>query len=298
VEDQCFGRRHFWDNDEVTMETIIGLGGAGCNIVEAFSKYPQYKTYMIDTEPRPAANFFHLATQSSHEEYEVSCPLVDEYFKSVEGPCLFVLGGGGNTSGVSLAILQQLSNFSKDVSILYVHPDLEDLHGQTRLQHNVVFGVLQEYARSGALSKIYIIQNEKLEEVLQQVPVIGYHQKINDLLVSTLHMINVFNNTNSEFDTFKEVPESARISTLGVFDVEKNEEKLFFDLTTPRERCYYFAINREQLETDGTILKGIKEKVKQRLDGKTRITYGIYSTSYKEPYGYCLHHSSLVQPSK
>ena len=30
------------------MQTIIGLGKAGCNIADKFSQYPQYTTYKID----------------------------------------------------------------------------------------------------------------------------------------------------------------------------------------------------------------------------------------------------------
>ena len=28
---------------------VVGLGKAGCNIAKAFSKFPQYETYGIDT---------------------------------------------------------------------------------------------------------------------------------------------------------------------------------------------------------------------------------------------------------
>lgn len=279
------------------METIIGLGAAGCNIAKAFSKYPQYSIYMIDSEPHDGTSSFLMEACSSHEEYEKKCPSFAKFFSQVSGDCLFVLGGGGAISGASLATLQQLKKYanSDSISILYVHPEQEELQGLTALQHNIVFGILQEYARSGLLEKMYVVQNCFLEEVLQEIPVIGYHEKLNELIVSSFHMINVFNNSKSEFDTFKKIADPARIATFGVFDIEKNEEKSFFNLTMPREKCYYFAINREKLKTDGTILKGIKDTIKKRMDGKTRITYGIYSTKYEDAYAYCVHHSSLVE---
>ena len=34
------------------MDTIIGLGSAGCNIADAFAKHPQYKTYKIDVKKK------------------------------------------------------------------------------------------------------------------------------------------------------------------------------------------------------------------------------------------------------
>ena len=63
----------------------------------------------------------------------------------------------------------------------------------------------------------------------------------------------------------------------------------------PREMRYYYAVNRERLETDGTFLKNLKKSMADKLDGKTRISYGIYSTDYADSYGYVVQRSSLVQ---
>ena len=275
------------------MDSVIGLGKAGCRIAERFKNYPQYSVYMISDQPRESENFFLLEKRDSHEEYELSCPDFDDFFHGVGDSCLFILAGGTKISGASLKILWHLRD--KDVSILYIHPDADGLVGLTALRHNIVFGVLQQYARSGVFSQMYISQNSALESILQDIPVIGYHDKINDLLVSTIHMINIFNNTESEFDTFKEISDAARLATIGVVDIEKSQESLFFNLTMPREKCYYYAINREKLESDGTLMRSIKEQVRARLDGKTRVTYGIFSTEYESSYGYCVHYSSLIQ---
>ena len=32
------------------MDTVIGLGKAGCAIADKFAQYPQYKTFKIDSE--------------------------------------------------------------------------------------------------------------------------------------------------------------------------------------------------------------------------------------------------------
>ena len=274
------------------METIIGLGGAGCSIAKAFERYPQYSTYLIDTENHKNKNSFLMKKQDSHEEYEKNCPDLRSFFSSVSGPCLFVLGAG-KISGASLAVLSQLRQHP--ISLLYIHPDEDCMMGEPGLLHSTVFGVLQEYTRSGMFEKMYIVQNSMLESVLQEVPVIGYHDKLNNFLVDTIHMVNVFNNTKAEFSTFRDVAPAARISTFGVVDVEKNEEKLFFSLTMPREKRYYYGINRGQLETDGSFLRDLKDKMKEKLDGKTRISYGIYSTEYENSYGYVSCFSSLIQ---
>lgn len=278
------------------METIIGLGSAGCAIAREFGQYPQYEIYTIDSAPVEKGRdlkHFHMAEQNDHESYESDCPSLEGFFKSITSPCLFVLGGGGDISGASLKILQSLKD--KEVSILYIHPDEENLQGNIKLQHNLVFGVLQEYARSGVFKQLFVVQNSKLEEILEDLPVIGYFKKINNFVVSAIHMVNVFANTDSEFDTFRAPDTAAAISTFGIVDAETTEEKLFFELKKPREKRYYYAISRTDLETDGTLLKKIKENLKKKLDGLTKISYGIFSTSYDANYGYCVYSSSLIQ---
>ena len=278
------------------METIIGLGGAGCALANEFKQYPQYEVYTIDSAPSGDSKdprHLQLQERESHEEYEAFCPSFKKFFSEINTPCLFVLGGGGAISGVSLRVLEELAHHR--VPVLYVHPDEEELLGITRLHHNLVFGVLQEYTRSGALEKLYIVQNAKIEEILEDLPVIGYFKKINNFIVSAVHMVNVFTNTDSEFDTFRALDPAARICTFGVSDADAIEEKPFFDLKKSREKRYYFGISRTELETDGSLLKKIKENLKKKLDGLTKVSYGIYSTSYEANYGYCVHSSSMIQ---
>jgi len=275
------------------METIIGLGGAGCAIAKQFQEYPQYQVYLIDTEKHDHHKYLHIPEQKTHQEYEQACPPSDEFFDDVGGSCLFVMSGAGKLSGASLRLLYSLR--AHNVSILYVHPDADDLQGEVLMRHNLNFGVLQQYARSGLFNKMYLVQNSKLEEILDDLPVIGYFKKINDYMVSTIHMINVFANTSSEFDTFRDCDESARIVTFGIVDPETVEEKLFFDLKMPREKRYYYGINRTELETDGSLLKKVKENIRNKLDGLTKVYYGIFSTNYESSYGYCCFSSSLIQ---
>ena len=63
----------------------------------------------------------------------------------------------------------------------------------------------------------------------------------------------------------------------------------------PREVRNYYAVNRERLETDGAFLKELKKSMAAKLDGKTRISYGIYSTDYNDSYTYLVQRSSLIQ---
>ena len=120
----------------------------------------------------------------------------------------------------------------------------------------------------------------------------GYNDKLNDLIVSTFHMINVYSNIDPVVDNFSNFKEQTRISTIGITNLE-NEKKLFFSLDSVREMRYYYAINRKKLETDGTLMRKITENVKNEKD--IDVSYGVYATDYADDYVYCVANASMIQ---
>jgi len=276
------------------MDTIIGLGSAGCNIADEFAKYSQYKTYKIDCDLKGLRQdgLYDMPWQDSSERYEEKCPDMTNFFKDVYGDVLFVVGGSGNISGAALSILQYIKHCN--INILYIRPDLESISVTKMKQEWVVFNVLQEYARSGVFNRIYLVDNSKVEENLGNVPVIGYYDKLNSMIVSSLHMINVYNHIEPVVNTFSKPLAGRRISTIGFYDTESNENKLFYLLDNVDEMRYYYAINKEKLETDGDILKKIRKQIKS----KTETSYGIFSTNYDQDYVYTVANSSEIQRQK
>tara|TARA_R110000782_G_scaffold122539_1_gene213904 strand:+ start:404 stop:1204 length:801 start_codon:yes stop_codon:yes gene_type:complete len=260
-------------------------------------QYPQYSVYQIDTDPRDGEHVYLLEKQDSHELYEQNCPDFKDYFSKIKTSCLLVVGGSGHTSGAVLRIMQQLHNI--EVNVLYIRPDTELLSETKRLQEKIVFGVLQEYARSAVINKIYLVQNSKIEEILGNLPVIGYYDKINSLITHTIHMINIFKNSRSVMNTFSLAMDAARIATFGVVNLNNSEEKQFYDLNIPRERVYYYALNRKKLEEEGDLLKLITQQVRDRTDGGlVKASYGIFATDYEEDYVYSVIHTTMIQSEK
>ena len=275
------------------METIIGLGQAGCNIAGKFLQYPQYDVYRIDSENHKGPKFKKIIEKSSHEEYEEACPSFKRFFKNAKPPYLFIVGGGSTISGMSLRMLQQLD--SKDINILYVKPDLSLMPQVKQIQDRITFNILQEYTRSAVFKRIYIVSNSVLEDILGDVPIVGYYEKLNDLIVNTIHMINVYKNTKPVMNTFSESIETARISTFGLIDIDTGEKKLFYSLQLPRELVYYYSIDEKQLEMDGKLLKKITDQIKEEQESKIKVSFGIYPNNYKQNYGYVVSHATLVQ---
>lgn len=277
------------------IRNIVGLGNAGCNIADAFSKTDsQYKIYKLDVGLKKTIKSFPLKMYENPEDYEKYPPKLKTFFKSITGDVLFVIGGSGNVSNASLAILEQLKHCT--IHVLYVKPDLSFLGLQAKLQENMVFGVLQELARSGVFKRLFIVSNPHIERALGGIPLIGHHGKINEVIVSTFHMINTLRRLKPVSCTGAPPPVGARISTFGFVDLEKNKDYMFFPLDTITDMVYLYTYNQEILESKKNLLSEIKTNIKTRVgEEKKRVTFNVYATNYKDSFVYFLGHTSVIQ---
>jgi len=271
---------------------IVGMGRAGCAIADCFSKFGQYETYKFDHDIH-GENCFHVPRQKSHEEYEKNCPDFKKSLQKVTGDVIFILCGAGSITGCALKLLEQFSGVS--ITVLYIEPDLSLLSETEALQERIVKNIFQEYARSGVFERIYLVSNAAVEKCIGDVPIISYYEAINQAIVNTIHMVNIFKNSEPILGTFSQPHEIARVSTVGVLNVEENEEKWFYDLQIPRDVVYYYGINEDDLRTDGTLFKTIKEYIRGKLEDNINVSYGVYQTNYEQKYCYCVKYSSVVQ---
>ena len=162
------------------METIIGLGNCGCSIAKKFIKYPQYEVFLVDTEPHNHRRSLRIHEEDSPEKYEKTLPELHYFFKDVQGPILFILSASGYISGASLMVLRHLSDLS--TTIMCIKSNIDLLSDIQKMQQKIVLNVLQEYARSNLFEKIYIIDNEKVEEIIGDFTVFNYYDKVNELI--------------------------------------------------------------------------------------------------------------------
>ena len=93
------------------MQTVIGLGQAGCNIADQFKQYPQYKTMKIDVGLKKTKNSFGLKPQTSPELYEEKLPRgIIKYLQEEVMPETLFITSCGMVSGASLSILQKIKD--------------------------------------------------------------------------------------------------------------------------------------------------------------------------------------------
>ena len=270
---------------------LVGIGAAGCRIVDSFSVYPQYKRHYVDSDASNRENFFYIRPQASHEEYEAQYESLD--FSHVSGNVTVVLAGCGKISGVSLKLLQDLSHC--DVTLLYIKADLVSADETAVTREKIVFGVLQEYVRSGLLDRMYIVKNSLVESVLGSVSIANYWQEINQVISSTYHMLNVFENTEPLLSTVTDDKDTIKICTMGVVAFSSFDEKTFYDLENTRSKKYFFGISQKTLDEEKDLLHKIRSYVADKAGEKCRSCFAIHSTDYEQNYIYVSHHASYVQ---
>ena len=144
---------------------VVGLGKAGCNIARVFKKFPQYETYGIDVTTEADIT---IRKRATHEEYEKHFPSLKKKLKFSKKEVTVIIGGSGAISGASLRLLEQLQD--NNLSVIYIQPDLDLLSEVQTMQERIVKNVLQEYARSGLLEVIYLINNGLVEQGVGEVP--------------------------------------------------------------------------------------------------------------------------------
>jgi len=274
------------------METIIGLGKAGCAIAEKFSQYSEYEVYKMDVGLKRTPRTYGLKVANNPETHEESIGSLKRFFKDVSDDVLFVVGGSGAISGASLRILEQVKKC--DLYVLYIYSDPELLGETARMQQRLTLNVFQEYSRSGVFQRVILVDNTRLEEILGDLPIIGFYESLNELVVPTIHMVNVLSRSDSIMDNISPPHDISRIVSYGLVDFETGTENLFFPLDNVREKVYYYAINEDKLKEQGGIHKKIIAQVKANAEN-TKTTYGIYSTQYDQDYVYCVAYSSMVQ---
>ena len=261
---------------------IIGLGSAGTNIANKFKKWPQYDVILPSMD-----------TYETVEEQEENTPDFSELFKNVKGEVWFIVCGISKQAASSLKILEKIKHCN--IKVLYIQPDLGLAANMARKRERVVYKVLQEYTRSGLLDSMYVISNPRLSEIVGHGSIINYYDNMNDAMSSVVHYYNIYRNTQPVFGQTHKTKDISRIRTFGIYDLEKNEEKLFFPLDNTTETCYIYNITKEELENNHNLLPKIKERAKERVSDEVITSFSIFSTDFEENFCHVVAYTHFIQ---
>ena len=277
------------------MISIIGIGNAATKIARLFSETNNYEVYSLNSSiKRSSKRNFRLKHFEEPEEYEQNVPDLSSFFADISDDVQVIVVGSSYSSNYTLGILSQIRD--KNIEVFYIKPDSELLTGTPKLVENAVFGVLQEYARSGLFKSLTIISNLEIEKSLDNIPIKKYYESINSTIFSMIHYVNYFTHAEPEIGMVSKPLDINRIRTYGAINPKNLEEKWFFDLDSPRDVCYYICINQETLETDGTLHRRLVDILKSKPRNTfRRVSYAVYETPHQTDFGFCVAHTNVVQ---
>jgi len=265
---------------------VVGVGKGVKNLIESFTQYKEYKTFYINEEI--------LGNFHSMIEYENNFPVtaVKKELKSItkKSEVLYVIEGGESISGASLRILEILKKAS--VTILYIIPDRNILNEQERENESLIFGTLQDIVRSGDLNQIILIDLEKVETFLGDIPLEKYDQVLAHNIVNTFAMLNYFDHINPIKTTKKKLPIAVRISTFGLLNSE-DEEFMFYDLKQIKDKEYCYGVTEKEMKKS-SLLREVRIKTKS-ASKDVRCYYSLYPIESEESQKYIRAHTDICQ---
>ena len=275
------------------MINIIGVGEMGCKLATEFAKSEHYDVYKIGIDLPKNKRSRGMKKQTCAEKYEQNCPPMKHFLKELSGRSILLVNGGEAISAVTLRVLENCRPWATTVA--YIEPDRSSLNEEAKLQEKMVFNVLQEYARSGAIGQLLLFSVKKLEEAMGDVPIIGYEETLLRYIFSSLNLINYFEHSTPVLSVDSDSVDYSRIMTISMVSLEEPTERIFFDLDGVRERMYYCGINENELRNDNKLLSKIKEKIDSQRTPEQRTSYRVYSTTYEEPHIFCVQSSTMIQ---
>ena len=264
---------------------VIGLGTAGCGIVDNFSE--SYKKIKIKESDFPK-------TCVTEEDFETKCPEFSQFQNLEFDECWFFVCGGSKCSSATLKILETIKD--KKINVGYVYPDLTWASPSVKLRHKVVFGILQEYTRSGLIYSITIFSNKEILNIIGNQSITTMYTSINKQIANAVESVEWFSKQEAVIGD-KHVPKKiSRIRTLSIGNMKKHEENLMFLLDNCTEACYIYSISTKLLESDKTLLSKITEKIKKDNDNKIKSSFVLFSSEHKQSFYFSIKFTHFIQP--
>jgi hypothetical protein len=158
-------------------------------------------------------------------------------------------------------------------------------------QHRVVYNVLQEYARSGMIHSLWLIDNKQATTIVGEGSLGSYYDNVNSAVSNFLANYNWFKNTEPIMGNLHEPKEISRICTVSIGDAKDNEEKLYFLLDNITESCYYYSISSEDKENDAKLLS----RIRSYLENKKETTFGIWENGSEHSFFYSIKFTHYIQ---
>ena len=283
------------------MDKVIGLGRMGCAVAEELSTHPEYRIYKIGANIDERASLS-LGTFGSMDEYETKIDQ-DEiaiYLRSIrdDDEVLLIVEGGDPVSGATLKVLECIKK--SQINVLYICPEREMISQTNKRDDKIAFNIFQEYARSGVFERLFLVQKNHVENLMGDVPVQDYEKSIANFISYVVAMVNYFNHTSPKISNRIESLPYCRIATYGVSALDGGNEDthLLFPLDEVTDLHFYYGIPTQDVEADATLMKKIKNHVKQYTSSGQSVSFSVYETSFEQLMVLCTAFSHHIQKNQ
>ncbi len=280
------------------MDKVIGLGKFGCSIAEQLTSYPEYRVYKIDSQISERGSLS-IGIHNSMEEYEnnIDVQEIEVYLRSIKpnDEVLIVTEGGETISGALLRLISTIRDAK--VSVLYVCPDRNISSETQKRDDKICFNIIQEYARSGAINGVYLLNKSSVETLIGDVSIQEYEKSMSYFVSYVLAMINYFNHTDPIVSNKLLVRNICRIATFGVCSLDNNAPvSLLFPLQDISDVHFYYGLPAQTIEDDGKVMQKIKQQVKDyKTNDSMSVGFSVYPVTLDDPFVACAAYSSKIQ---
>ena len=270
---------------------VIGIGNAGREICKLF-KHKGYNTYSIDNHGDASIKFPKVKTIEEAEKVQIDLTGLKNNVKSDEILC--IMAGSGLITGACLKILENFKD--KQINFLYIQPDTSFMNNSGRVRERVIRNVLQEFARSGLFNKIWMVSNKSISNLLSDISIDNYFEKINEKILDIWHQMRYYSKATPLMGNMEEPQEQNRIATFGLYNLSDEAEQEFYELDKVREKHFYFIFSEETLKETGNVLDLVSRKLEKARDGEFQeVSYGFFSSRYSVDKVYIMYYTNHIQ---
>ena len=266
------------------MTVLIGLGKAGCDIVNKFSE--GYKKITIDAGSE-------LPEFSSPEDYDQKLTDYAHLLDFEEPECYFFVCGAGKVSAASLRLLELIQ--SKRINLVYIYPEEVMLSPTQKKLNRVAFNVFQQYARSGLLNSMYIMSNEEICSFLPYYSIEDMYDHINEAIVNVFESVIFYLNEKPVLGSHHEPKEISRIRTVEYGDFKDKKKNIYFPLDNVTETCYINIVSKEDMKNNRELLDLLKGVIKENTEKNVLSSFVVFRSDYEHSFYYAIRFTHYLQ---
>lgn len=266
---------------------LVTLGNATYKIGRFLSEFGAYNHIHIDNSERESDIPISIK-EYDFDKYELNTEFDAHENINYGEETVAILNGASDISATLLMFLSDFKKNEANIRIIFIRPDLNFCSKNQILQSKIIFTALQEYARSGAIEELILIDINSVEKIIGEVGVLEYYDVVDKFISDMIH--NWFWTTNNvpKMDVSSKGLETTRISTLATFS-ENMDIMMLYPLSFIEENITYpleiescFLMTEEEAKT-GKTLKDIKEvmlEIKEEKFNGALIGYKIFIADF------------------